>query len=138
QVVLLGGCDVLAVEQDLARGRVEQPDEQAGGGALAAPGLPHDPQRLALLDVERDVIDRLDRPDLLLEDDPAADREVLDEVLELDQRPSVLARGLRVGARGLRVDAHDPVSSEATRGTACARTGWSSSTTRWRSWPGAS
>ena len=37
---------------------------------LAAAGLAHQAERLALLDVEADAIDRLDRADLALEDDP--------------------------------------------------------------------
>ena len=75
-----------ALERDRARGRVHQPAQQPGGRALAAAGLADDAQRLALHDVEGDAVDRLDRADLALEDDPALDREVLDEVADLDQR----------------------------------------------------
>src|SRR5947207_3488793 len=91
--------DVLAFEQDLARRRVEQANEQPRGGALSAAGLADDSQRLALHDVERDVVDRLDGDDLALEHDPAIDREVLDQVADLDQRRA--ARRAQASAPGL-------------------------------------
>ena len=78
--------DVAAVEVDLARGRLEQPGDEAGGGALAAPALADDPQRLAPVDGEADPVDRPHGADLALEDDPPGDREVLDEVARLEQR----------------------------------------------------
>ena len=52
---------------------------------LPQPGLADDAERLALLDGEADAVDGLDRGDLLLEDEPARDREVLLEVLDDEQ-----------------------------------------------------
>ena len=72
--------DVLALDADRARGRVEQADEQPGDGALAAAGLADEAERLAGGQLERDAVDRLHRADLPLEDDAAGEREVLDEV----------------------------------------------------------
>ena len=53
---------------------------------LPQPVSPTMPERLAALDVEADAVDRLHRADLALEDDPARDREVLDEVAHLHER----------------------------------------------------
>ena len=71
---------------DRAAGRLEQPRDQARGRGLAAARLADEAERLALVDVERDAVDGLHGADLLLEDDPLADREVLDEVAHLDER----------------------------------------------------
>ena len=83
-----------AVEGDLALRRLAQPDQRAPGRALAAAGLADQPERLAATDGERDAVDRLHRPDGLLED-ARADREVDLEVLDLDQ--VVLGRRARLG-----------------------------------------
>ena len=66
-------------------GRVEQPHDAARHRRLAAAGLADDAERLALADAEADAVDRLHRRDLLLEDDPARDREVLLQVLDDEQ-----------------------------------------------------
>ena len=63
-----------------------RPHQQLGQRGLAAAGLADDAERLALLQLEADAVDRLDRADLLLEDDAAGDREVLDQVLDPDDR----------------------------------------------------
>src|ERR1019366_8571240 len=73
-------------EQDRPRGWIEQPDQQTRRRALAAAGLPDDPDGLATLDVERDSIDRLDRPHSALKDDPPGDRKMLRQVTDLEQR----------------------------------------------------
>ena len=52
---------------------------------LAAARLAHDAERLARFTVRADAVDRLHGGDLLLEDDPARDREVLRDVLDLEQ-----------------------------------------------------
>ena len=62
---------------------VEQARDQPRGRALAAAGLADDPERLAALDVEVDAVDGLHRADFALEDDPARDREVLDQIAHL-------------------------------------------------------
>src|SRR6266511_66234 len=77
--------DVATVEDDLAVGRVEQPHDAAGKGGLAATRLAHDPERLSRLDGEAHAVDRFHGADLLLEDDPARDREVLLDVLDDEQ-----------------------------------------------------
>jgi hypothetical protein len=105
QPVALALRDVLAVEQDLPRGRVEQPHQEPGGRALTAAGLADQPKRLAVVDVERHAVDGLDRPDLALEDDPARDREVLDQVADLEQRRAVRAHAPFSGESVFRSDA---------------------------------
>ena len=59
--------------------RSEPPDRR-----LAAAGLPDEAERLAPADVEVDPVDRLDRGDLALQD-PALDREDLDQIVDLDE-----------------------------------------------------
>ena len=53
---------------------------------LPQPVSPTMPERLAAHHVERHAVDGVHGADLPLEDDPARDREVLDEVAHLDQR----------------------------------------------------
>ncbi len=74
---------VLAVEDDLAAGRLVELQDGAAGGGLAAAGLADQAEGLALLDVERDAVDGLDRADLALEDDALGQREVHDQVVDL-------------------------------------------------------
>ena len=62
------------------------------GRALAAARLADDPERLAAPHLEADAVDGLDRADPAPEDDPARDREVLDEVAHL-ARAARRARG---------------------------------------------
>src|SRR5205823_5889894 len=77
--------DVLTVEHDRARGRLEQARDQPRGGALPAARLAHEAERLAAPDGQRDAVHRVHGMVLPLEHDPPADREVLDEVADLDQ-----------------------------------------------------
>src|SRR5207247_1924805 len=77
--------DVASLEGDLAVRRLEQLHDAAGERRLPAPRLAHDAQRLAGPEAERDAVDRLHGADLLLEDDPARDREVLPDVLDDEQ-----------------------------------------------------
>ena len=49
---------------------------------LPQPVSPTIPSVSPLVDVERDAVDRVHGADLALEDDPARDREVLDEVAD--------------------------------------------------------
>ena len=53
---------------------------------LPHPDSPTSPTRLAGIDVERDLLDRVDAGDLALEDDPLGDREVLREAAHRDER----------------------------------------------------
>src|SRR5262249_44999565 len=89
-------ADVLPVEDDLALGDVHQAQDEPRGGRLAAPGLPHQADGLARPDVEVDPVDGVDLADLLLEDDPAGDREVLLQAADPDER---LSRSLRLRGR---------------------------------------
>src|SRR5947199_2231158 len=84
QRALVQRGDVLALEGDLARGRLDQSQDRAAGGGLAAARLAHEPQRLARHDVERHVVDGVD-PRHLAREETAADREVLLEVLDLEE-----------------------------------------------------
>jgi hypothetical protein len=68
-----------ALEADAPAGGVEQAHDRAAGRRLAAAGLADEPEGLPGLDREADPVDGLHRADLALEQ-PAADREVLDEV----------------------------------------------------------
>ena len=52
--------DILAAKADLARGRLDQPQQAAAGRRLAAAGLADQAERLALFDREAHVIDRGD------------------------------------------------------------------------------
>ena len=72
----LEGRDVGAVEDDRARGDRHEPQHRPAERRLAAAGLAHQAEGLALVDVEVDAVDRLDGSDLPVEDQPGADREV--------------------------------------------------------------
>ncbi len=72
---------------DLARRRAFEHHQQLGQRRLAAAGLADQAERLAALQVEGDAVDRLDVADLLLEDDPLGEREVLHDVPDLAGSP---------------------------------------------------
>ena len=72
----LEGDHVDAVEADLARGRLEQPQQRASERRLAAAGLADEPDRLAAMDVEIDAVDGLQLGDGALQH-PLLDGEVL-------------------------------------------------------------
>ena len=77
--------DAQAVEHDLAGGDVEQPEDGAADGRLAAAGLADQRQRLAARDLERYAVDRMHLAFGAAEQ-AARDREVLLEVVDLEQR----------------------------------------------------
>jgi hypothetical protein len=77
---------LLAAELDRARRRLEQLDDGSAERRLAAAGLAHEAEGLALVEGEADVVDGLDARDLAVEEEPGLDREVLDEVLDLKER----------------------------------------------------
>src|ERR671915_2603092 len=85
QVTLTEVRDVLSVEDDLAVGRLVQPQDRAADRRLAAARLSDEAKRLAALDVECDVVDRLDVAHVPVEHDTALDREVNLQVLETDE-----------------------------------------------------
>ena len=65
--------------------RADELQDGAARRALAAAALADQPERLALLDLEVDAVDRVDGAHLALEDDAAGDREVDAQVLDRDQ-----------------------------------------------------
>ena len=77
--------DVGPVEDDAAAGRLDQAQQHAADGGLAAAGLADEAERLAPADGEADVVDGLDLADLAMQD-AADDGEVLGQVLDLDER----------------------------------------------------
>src|SRR5262249_31330479 len=79
--------DVVALEDDLPRSGLEQPDDGAAERRFPAARLADQAERLALLHREADVVDRVDARDLALED-ALANREVLLEAPDLDERLS--------------------------------------------------
>src|SRR2546425_2497083 len=62
-----------------------QPDEESSEGRLSAAGLADDAECLTASDVERDTVDRVNELAAALEG-RAADREMLDEIMRLEQR----------------------------------------------------
>src|SRR4029450_10604942 len=54
---------VAAPHEDLAAGRLDRSQDAAGRGGLSAAALPHQAQRLALVDVEIDTVDGAHVPD---------------------------------------------------------------------------
>ena len=91
--------DRLALEADGAAGRLDQADQHAPGGGLAAARLADEAERPAARDREIDAVDRAHRADLTRDQNPAGDREVLGEALGLDQG------GARRGACSMRLRA---------------------------------
>ena len=73
-----------AVEGDRPLGWIAEADQCPPGRALAAAGLADQPERLAAADLEVDAVDRLDGPDLGLED-ARPNWEMDLEVPDLDQ-----------------------------------------------------
>ena len=82
--------DVPALEDHVALGRLEQPDDRAAERGLPAAGLADEPKRLSLADGEGHIVDGMDRPDLAPEH-ALPDREVLLDVLDLDQGLAAVA-----------------------------------------------
>jgi hypothetical protein len=76
--------DGLAVEADLAGGGLEQPEDRAPGGGLAAAGLAHQAEGLAAVDGEGDVVHGAHVADDAREE-AALDGEVLLEAVHLDE-----------------------------------------------------
>jgi hypothetical protein len=79
--------DVLALEAQRAPGRLQQPDEAARQRRLAATGLAHHAERLALVQRQRDVLDRMHLGHLAVDQQARAHREAHLEVLGLEQGP---------------------------------------------------
>jgi hypothetical protein len=94
--------DVLAVEDDRPRRRLDEAQEEPADGRLAAARLTDEADRLAAADDEVDAVDRLDRPDRPLEE-AALDRKVLHEATQLHEGET----GGHVGSRAFRGAAAD-------------------------------
>ncbi len=77
--------DLLPVEADGAGARLDEAQDEARGGGLAAAGLPHQRQRLATLDGEGDAIHGTHHA-LAAAEQAAMDRVVLGQALDLQQR----------------------------------------------------
>ena len=77
--------DVAAIEDDLARGRLQQLGHGAPGRGLAAARLAHKADRLAGPDLQVQPVDSLHGADLLAEHDALGDREVLLQARDLEQ-----------------------------------------------------
>ena len=74
---------VLAVEADLARQRLDQAQDRAAAGRLAAARFADERERLALADVERHVLDRV-HPRHRPAEEPSLDRKARGQVAHLD------------------------------------------------------
>ena len=85
--------DALAVEHHLAGGHVEQLQDRAADGRLAAAAFADQRQRLAARDLERDAVDRVDPCGRLQE--AATDREVLLEIVDFEERAHAAATSSR-------------------------------------------
>src|SRR5205085_1608775 len=106
--------DVAAVEDDSAAGRPVEPQDRAADGRLPATRLADEAERLAAADRQRHVVDGADVADVPVEDEPAPDREVELEPVELDERP---AGAVRLRGRGAHAVAAARVRSHSSAGT---------------------
>ena len=85
--------DVLALILTVPDGRLLQAHEQLGDGVdLPQPDSPTTPSVSPASSSKRDPVDGPDRADLLLEHDALRDREVLDQVRDLQDRLEPLAQ----------------------------------------------
>src|SRR5690606_25645671 len=107
--------DVPPVEQDAPVGRLDQPEQRAAEGALAAAALADQPERLSAADVERDAVERAQQ--LRFAEDAGAHGEELADALGAQQRAvgsgGQLARAPR---RGLARAIAGPLAGGATGG----------------------
>ena len=130
--------DVVALEHDLAAGRLEQPGDQPTGGGLAAPRLADQAEGLARAHGEVDAVDRLDRADLALEHDAAGDREVLGSPVTRSRAsplPARRSRPERPAASGsVRSRFHPPCDTGPWAAWLCGTDSWACSGT----WPSCS
>ena len=76
--------EVFAVEDDLARGRLDEAQDGPARGGLAASGFTDEPQRLAPAKLEADAVHRLHVPHVSSEH-PPLNREVLLQLADLEK-----------------------------------------------------
>ena len=86
QLRLVQRHDVLAIEVDLARQGIDQPQDRTPGGGLAATRFTHKAQGLALVDREGEILHRMHIGDRAPEE-PALDRKPRGQVLDRQQGP---------------------------------------------------
>ena len=91
---VLGG---LAEDDDLALLRLDEVEDLQQRRRLAAPRLADEAERLALPDVEVDVVDGVHGADALLEHGPLGERELLDEPVDPQYLRALLPRQLGDG-----------------------------------------
>ena len=84
QLVLAQRRDILALEPDLARSRLDQTQDATPGRALAAARFADHAERFTGVDVETHAVDRVHLVDHTPEH-PAREQEVFDEMLHLQQ-----------------------------------------------------
>ena len=82
--------DIDPVIEDLAFGRLFEPQDAAAHRRLAAAAFADQPQGLAAVHREVDAVDRLDVADMAARDHPLGDREVHLEAAHLQQRRRVI------------------------------------------------
>src|SRR5215213_10967402 len=120
--------DIRAVDLDLARGRLDQPQDCAADGGLAAAGFANQRERLTRADRERHAIDRIDVTGRAAQQ-ALLDREMLLEARDLeDERLRRLRHGrLRRSHASASMPPSAPASSlhtaETHAGTFRARRG---------------
>jgi hypothetical protein len=93
------GGDVVPVEDHPAGGEGVQAGGAAGQGGLAAAGLADQAEGLAAVDVQADPVDGVDGLGVPPGEDPPADREVLDHLLQVEQDLPGAAGTLRHAAQ---------------------------------------
>src|SRR5262249_6102559 len=98
--------DLVALEDDYSVRRLEPPDDAAAERRLPAARLSDEPERLALGDRERDVVDGMHARHLTPKH-ALPDREILLDVLDVDERTAV--------------DAHAAATSPSIVSPRCAR-----------------
>src|SRR5207244_7700795 len=84
--------DVDAVIEDLAGGRLFEPQDAAPHRRLAAAALADQPQGLAAADRQIDAVDRLDVADMAARDHPLGHREVHPQPAQFQERPGIGGR----------------------------------------------
>ena len=109
QLALVLGHQVHAVKLDAALGGLDEPQHRPGQGGLAAAGLPHQAQGLPLVEVEGDVVHRLDVA--LGAEGPALDGEPLAHILHIQQHAGIGRRHLDTSSQRKQRTARPPPMS---------------------------
>ena len=123
QLLALRGGDVLAVEDDPARRRIDAPEHGAPDRGLARAGLADEAERLAVVHGERHVVDGVDPLHLLTPEAAAPDGEPHRDAVGLDHPLLGGDRSAerRCGAVSCRVTATRPRSTSASAASSAAR-----------------